>query len=63
MSERDDEPVEGPEPAARRAREPDLDWAGEIDRLRRARGERLRRIFATFDTTADGSSGEGQEER
>jgi hypothetical protein len=28
---------------------PEPDWAAEIRRLRRARGDRLKEVFATFD--------------
>jgi hypothetical protein len=33
----------------RASEEPEPDWAEEIRARRRARGERLREIFATFD--------------
>lgn len=56
MSGRDDpepgEPAEGTATSA----EPEPDWAAEIRRLRRARGDRLRSIFASFEDD------EGQEE-
>ena len=59
MSERDDR-EEPPAPQERprggeAAPEAEPDWAAEIGRLRRARGDRLRRVFSTFD--------EEQEER
>jgi hypothetical protein len=49
--EREIDPQRSPEdPTMPRAgEEPEPDWAEEIRARRRARGERLREIFATFD--------------
>jgi hypothetical protein len=49
--DRDDPPVASERPD-RQASSPDAaepDWAAEIHRLRRARGDRLRRVFSSFD--------------
>lgn len=59
MSERDDRdepaPAQDRTPGSETASEAAPDWATEIHRLRRAQGDRLRRLFSTFD--------EEQEER
>lgn len=53
MSERDDRdetPVaQERTPEGKTASETEPDWAAEIHRLRRARGNRLRQVFSTFD--------------
>ena len=55
MSEREDPPQRGgrTEEALGTERpttdEPEQDWAAEIRRLRRVRGDRLREVFASFD--------------
>jgi hypothetical protein len=51
-NERDDPrpPIPAPgSPVPARSEEPEPDWAEEIRTRRRARGDRLRELFATFD--------------
>jgi hypothetical protein len=55
MNERED-PPDRPKRSDLADDEPEPDWAAEIRRLRRARGDRLKRVFETFDD-------EEQEER
>lgn len=55
VTERDEEEPERPAVHTGRGEEIEPDWAAEIRHQRRARGDRLRRIFAAFD--------EEQEER
>ena len=43
------DPAEAPAPWSREAEEPEPDWAEQIRRSRRSRGERLRDVFATFE--------------
>jgi hypothetical protein len=49
VSDRDDDRDDRPTPPARSRDEPEPDWAEEIRRLRRARGDRLRKVFSGFD--------------
>lgn len=49
MSDRDDPEPGEPAEGATKSAEPEPDWAAEIRRLRRAHGDRLRSLFASFE--------------
>lgn len=60
--EGDREPAETADVSSLRG-EPEPEWADAIRRGRRARADRLRSVFATFDgsTPGDGDAGEARE--
>jgi hypothetical protein len=49
VSAHDDDETPARPPAADPGTEPAPDWAEEIRRLRKARGDRLRSVFSRFD--------------